>query len=98
MTQVNIGEKYSPPITQVDQVGKLISALASNLYIIAGVVLLVLIVWGGFAIIQGAGSSDREQVGRGKRILLSAIVGFLIIFVSYWIIQLIEVITGIKIV
>ena len=75
----------------------LVSVIVSNLYIIAGIVMLFLIIFGGFGIISGAGSGDQQKTAQGKQALTSAIIGFLIIFTSYWIIQLIELVTGLSI-
>lgn len=94
---VKIGEEYLPPVTKIEDVGSLVSRVASNLYILAGIVLFVLFIWGGFEWIRGAGSDDREMVGRGKKIIFGGIIGFLIIFASYWIIQLVEALTKFKI-
>lgn len=94
---VEIDKEYKPPVKDLPGVGHLVSTLASNLYILAGIVCFVLFLWGGFEWVRGAGSDDRDMIGRGKKIILSGIIGFLIIFSSYWIIQLIETITGVKI-
>ena len=46
--------------------------------------------------ISGAGKSPQE-VARGKEIILAAILGFIIIFVSYWIVRIIERSFGVNI-
>lgn len=94
---VKIGEEYKPPVKEIENVGSLVSTVVANLYIIAGIIVFILFLWGGFEYIRGAGSDDRDAIGRGKKVISSAITGFLIIFVSYWIIQLIELLTNIKI-
>lgn len=83
--------------TPFQDFGSLVSVIISNLYIIAGVVLLFLVIFGGFGIISGAGAGDQQKTAQGKQALTSAVIGFLIIFASYWIIQLIEIITGLSI-
>jgi hypothetical protein len=45
-------------------------------------------------VIKSAGS---EGKGKGKDAITNALVGFIIIFSAYWIIQAIEIITGIPI-
>lgn len=45
-------------------------------------------------IIRGAGNDDPKAVGQGKEAITSALIGFGIIFVAYWIIRLIELITA----
>ena len=53
--------------------------------------------FGGFSIIMGAGQGDAKKTGQGKKAATSAVVGFLVIFASYWIIQIIQIITGVEI-
>ena len=92
-----IGKEYNAPVKDLPGVGHLVSTLASNLYILGGLVCFVLFLWGGFEWVRGAGSDDRDMIGRGKKIILAGIIGFLIIFSSYWIIQVIEKLTNVKI-
>jgi len=56
-----------------------------------------LLIFGGFSIIMGAGQGDAKKTGQGKKAATSAVVGFLVIFASYWIIQIIQIITGVEI-
>jgi hypothetical protein len=98
LAQVDIGKAFGGPVGSLTDVGNLVSRIIQSLYVIAGVILLALILWGGFTIISAAGSDDKEKVGKGKAILTSAFVGFLIVIASYWIIQIIEAITHIPIV
>ena len=46
--------------------------------------------------IASAGSSNPEGAEKAKKAATSALVGFVVIFVAYWIIRVIEEITGIK--
>lgn len=91
---VEIGEEFGSPF---DNFGQLVSVILSNAYILAGVVLLFLLIFGGFSIIMGAGGGNPEQAARGKQAVTWAIIGAVVVFTSYWIIQLIEVITGVGI-
>lgn len=77
--------------------GGFISAVLPNVYIIAGVILFVLLIIGGITTIAGAGKGDQEATKKGQKAITAALLGFLIIFASYWIIQIIEVVTGIEI-
>jgi len=83
--------------TGYGSLGEFISAVLPNVYVITGVILFFLMIFGGIGYIKGAGSGDEEGVKKGQQAITSALIGFLIIFLSYWIIQLIETITGIKI-
>lgn len=77
--------------------GSLISTLLPNIYLLAGLILFVLLLFGGFGIIMGAGGGNPEQANKGKNAVSAALVGFGLIFASYWIIQIIEKLTGIDI-
>ncbi len=77
-----------------DSPTSLLSAILPNIFTIAGLLLLVYLVAGGLMVIKSAGS---EGKGKGKDAITNALVGFIIIFAAYWIIQIIEVITGIPI-
>ncbi|MBU3935481.1 hypothetical protein KJ909_02295 [Patescibacteria group bacterium] len=104
LAKIDIGEQFwlkkntgigNEPVYQ--SIGGFISAILPNIYVIAGIILFLLMVFGGFTYIKSAGSSDEEGVQKGQKAITAALVGFLIIFASYWIIQLIEIITGIQI-
>ena len=47
--------------------------------------------------VMGAGRDNPEQAAKGKQAATAAVIGFIIIFASYWIIQLIQLLTGITI-
>lgn len=105
MLAFNIGEEFTLGENQpgigtkpaFQTIGNFISAILPNVYIIAGVILFILLIIGGLMVIINAGKSEQEGVQKGQKAITSALVGFLIIFTSYWIIQIIEVITGISI-
>lgn len=76
--------------------GKIISrALGSFIFPIAGIILFVVLVLGGFQMLTGAASSKGMEEGKQK--ITSAILGFIILFAAYWIAQLLELIFGIGI-
>lgn len=103
LAQIDTPGQYGAPFLNKDPeqgikgVGSLVSVILSNVYILAGVVLLILFLWAGFKMIQSAGTRDAQKAAEAKNTLTYAIIGFLIIFASYWIIQIIEKITGLKI-
>ncbi len=83
-------------LSNLTGVGTLVSILLANAFVIAGIVFVLLIIFGGIQMISGAGKSPQE-VARGREIILAALVGFIIIFVSYWIVRLIERSFGVNI-
>jgi hypothetical protein len=56
--------------------------------------LLFLLIFGGISIMMGAGSGNKDDVAKGKKAVTAAVAGFLIIFCAYWIIRIVEIITG----
>lgn len=60
---------------------------------IAGLILFVMIIWGGFEILTGA--DNQKSLEAGKQRITAAIIGFFLLLASYWIIQIIEYITGV---
>ncbi len=61
----------------------------------SGLILLFLLIGGGFSIIASGGNA--KTVEQGKNQIAGAVIGFLLIFAAYWIIQIIQTITGVQI-
>lgn len=93
---VNIGDIFEPA-KKFPTLGDLLNILLPNVLLIAGVILFILILAGGFMILKGAGSGDAQSAEKGQKAATFAVIGFVIIFVSYFVIQLIELVTGINI-
>lgn len=98
LAQVDLSKEYklnpSTPVSMVfsspaDFFNKLI---LPNMYIFAGLIFLVLLVGGGLTVIMGAG--DTKGTEKGMQTIKTAIAGLLIIFASYWIIQIVELVIG----
>jgi len=92
--QVEIQKEFSPPYQNI---GSFFSTLLPNVYALAGIVLFLFLIFGGFTYIVNAGQQNPEGVQKGKKAITAALIGFLLVFTSWWIIQIIEIITGIKI-
>lgn len=99
--QVNIGEEYLFGEEGVADVfgsfGEFFQHLLTPVYAVAGIIMLFLLIFGGLSIIIGAGKQDSGQIQKGQKAATAALVGFVIIIGSYFIIQLIQVVTGVNI-
>lgn len=97
LAQVDIKNIFfgTHPAITFDTPTAFISSVLPNIYLVAGVILFLYLVFGGFTIVSSAGNT--EGLDKGKKTVTNAIIGFAIIFTSYWIIQIIQVITGIPI-
>lgn len=94
---VNIGSYFNSPIGKTIGAGELVGIILSNAVGIAGLIMLFLMVAGGIAIISGSGSDNPDQAAKGKQAITYALIGFIIIFAAYWIVQMVEQLTGVEI-
>ncbi len=94
---VDIGTTFGSPFGQGKGLGDLVSVVLSNVLVIAGIVLLFFFIFGGISMIAGAGQDNPEKAAKGKQAATAALIGFIIIFAAYWIIQIVEKITGLDI-
>jgi hypothetical protein len=81
-----VGDLYATPSV-------LINIILKNVYSIVGIILIGLLIYGGFTIIMGAGE-DPKKVVQGQQLITQALIGFLIVIASYLIVKLIETLTG----
>lgn len=98
---VDIGQalKIGPTesVKSLGTLGDIISNILPSIYIFAGVILFILLIFGGLTVIINAGKDDPEATAKGQKAITAAVIGFLIIFCSYWIIQIIKTVTGVDI-
>ncbi len=73
----------------------IISYILPFLFTLAGLVLFVMILWGGFEMLAGAAEPKQQEAGKQR--ILAGVIGFLVIFASYWLAQLLQTIFGISI-
>lgn len=74
--------------------GGIINAAMPYLFSIAGLILFVMIVWGAFEIMTGA--TDPKSADSGKKRITAAVIGFVLLFLSYWIGQIIQYVFGLN--
>jgi len=77
--------------------GTVVNLLLKNSLTIAGILLLALLIIGGLMFVLSAGSDDPKQAQNAQKMITSSLIGFAIVFLSFVIIHLIEVITGLNI-
>lgn len=75
-------------------IGSVVSSLINYLFPLAGILLLLYLIVGGFQMMFSRGDPKAMQSAQGK--ITNAVVGFLIVFASYWIVQLIASILGLE--
>jgi hypothetical protein len=75
----------NPAITSLSS---LVSAALPYLFAISGVILFIFLIWGGFDYLTSMG--DPKQAEAGKNKITNALIGFILIFVAFWIVQIID--------
>jgi hypothetical protein len=88
-TTETLGGKYSN-----GGIGFFISIILKYSLMLAGIILLALLLFGGLTFIINAGKADPKKAGQGQKAITSALIGFAIVFLSYSIIKIIGIITG----
>lgn len=101
LAQIDIGRIFGSRYGSRDPGGQgiadFVSTILFNAVAIAGVILFILIIYGGITLTAGAGSGNKEDIAKGQKAVTNALFGFLIIFISYWIIVILERIFSIRI-
>ncbi|RLC35729.1 hypothetical protein DRH14_00075 [Candidatus Shapirobacteria bacterium] len=101
LAQVNIGS--DTPLgtgslgSKYPNFASLLNILVKNSITVISVILVVLLIVGGLIYIISAGSQDQKNTEKGLKIVQSAVTGFVVVFLSYVIVQIVQVITGLEI-
>lgn len=72
--------------------GDIVTGVLPYIFFFAGFALLIYFIYGGYQLLTSTG--DPKKIAGGKSILTNAIIGFVIIFVSFWVVQLTGIILG----
>lgn len=98
---INIGSSYLFKQTGVASIFTSLSVLLNifvkNVFVIAGIIFLILLIISGIGVIVSAGGGNPEGAKKAKAAATSAAIGLALVFCSYWIIQIVQYITGINI-
>jgi len=84
----------SAHVDQLSDPGGIVSRVIEFIFPIAGLILFVMIIWGGFEMMMGA--TNKKSLDSGKQRVTAAIVGFIILFSVYWIAQIVEMMFGVN--
>ena len=74
--------------------GEVLSRAIPLLLVFGGIGLLLMLILGGFQVLTGG--SDPKNLESGKQRITYAIVGFIIIFTAFWMVQFIAIMFGLK--
>ncbi|MBI3386006.1 hypothetical protein HY031_02890, partial [Candidatus Gottesmanbacteria bacterium] len=74
--------------------GDIMSRVMPYVFAAAGIGLLLMLIRSGFSFLTSAG--DTKKLEQARQRLTYALVGFIVIFVAYWIVQIFGIIFGVK--
>ena len=99
IAQIPIGDtffgKTGAFLSNLEDLGQLVSLIANNSIVVAGIILLFLIVFAGFTMITAGGDSQKFQ--QGANIITAGFIGFIIVLAAFLIVRLIESSLGVSI-
>ena len=101
LAEVDIRNSYTitpggEPVADVyNTPADLINVILPNLFVFVGVLLLIYIFIAGFRMVTQP--DNKKSPEEARKSLTFAIIGFLLLFASYWIMQILEVYTGVSI-
>jgi len=88
--------KTLSPASKLEDLGTLVNIILRNAFVIAGIVALFLLIFGGFGFIMSAGSGDAKGMEKGKQAITGALIGLALVVLSASIVALIGTLTGQK--
>lgn len=91
----DILDNVDPLKSKFTDVGSVVSLALRYVYVFAGLMLLVLLVVGGIELMTAGADPAKAKSGYGK--LVAGLIGFMLIFASYFVVQIVEVVLGVKI-
>ncbi len=80
-------------LTQFSSLGSIPTKLLPIALVVGGVIFFIMVIFSGFSILAGAGSDDAAVKAKWHQILTYGMVGLVIMFGAFWILQIINFIT-----
>ena len=90
----SIGYKFYSPTGDEGTLGAIISQLVPTIFLITGILLLFYLLYGGLQLMLSRGDPKAFESAKGK--ITNALIGFVIIFAAYWIVQILGRFLGIE--
>ncbi|KKS96232.1 MAG: hypothetical protein UV71_C0001G0106 [Microgenomates group bacterium GW2011_GWC1_43_13] len=92
----NIPGIFNPASKDLTGTAGVVTLFLNAVFVISGLILLFFFIMGGIGMISSAGESNPQKAEAAKKTITSAVIGFVIVFTSYWIVKLIGELLGIS--
>ncbi len=81
------------PIEGITSLTDLVTVMTNFLYPFAAVILLLVLIWGGYDFLMSRGDADKVNSGKAK--MTAGIIGFVLLMLSYLIARVLGFIFGV---
>lgn len=88
------GNSSTSVFKNITGVSSLVSLFLNIAFVLAGLILLFFIILGGIGLMGSAGQDDPQKAAQSQKTITSAVIGFVIVFASYWIVKLVGQLLG----
>lgn len=89
----NLGNQtIEGPLKNINTLGDLVSMVLKLIVPLAAVVLLFVLIWGGYDYMMSQGNAEKIKSAQGK--ITTGLIGFILLIVSFLIVRLIAAIFG----
>ena len=80
--------------SSINSIGDLVNRLVDFIIPLSGIILLLVLIWGGYDYLLSHGDPEKVKSGKGK--ITAGIIGFIIIILAYTLTKLIAYIFGLQ--
>lgn len=88
------GQSIEGPLKGINTVGDLINTLMKFLIPLAGIILLLVLIWGGYDFMMSGGNPEKVKSAKAK--ITTGIIGFVLLVLAYLIVRIISFIFGLQ--
>ncbi len=88
------GQPIEGPLKGINTVGDLVNTLMNFLVPLAGVILLLVLIWGGYDLMMSGGNPEKVKSAQAK--ITTGVIGFVLLVLAYLIVRIISYIFGLQ--
>jgi len=86
------GQPIQGPLDSIETVGDVVNRLTSFLIPLAAIILIFVMIWGGYDFLMSQGAPEKLKAGKAK--MTAGIIGFVLLVLAYFITNLLAKIFG----
>lgn len=87
-------QEIEGPLKDIKTLADLINIIVRFVYPFAGILLFIYLAWGGYNYLLSGGNPEKVKTGQGK--ITSAFIGFVLLFLTYVLVQIIVRVFGLQ--